>query len=285
MLRPSRALPGYFESLGIPLLRGRYFSPADTKDAPAVAIIDEATVLKFFPDEDPIGRQVAGVEPDLTATIVGVVGSVKRRDLSAAPEMSIYHAATQTAGTAMTFTVKTAADPVAMIPAIRDELAQVDPLLPLTRTVTMEQRLSDSLARRRLSMQLMMFFGLAALLLAATGLYGVLSYVVNQRHRELGIRVALGAQPRQVVELVAKQGLLPVALGIASGLGAAVAAARLLSTGLYEMSPNDPLVYASVTGLLVLTAVTAIAVPARRAATVDPVIALREDWGSVDGRG
>jgi putative ABC transport system permease protein len=276
MLRPSRILPGYFESLGVPLLRGRNFTSADTKDATSVAIIDEATAHTFFSNgEDPIGRQVTG--GGLTATIVGVVGSVKRRDLSAAPEMSFYHAATQKAGAAMTFTVKTASDPLTMIPAIRHELVDLDPLLPLTRTVTMEQRLSDSLARRRLSMQLMVFFGLAALLLAATGLYGVLSYVVNQLRREVGIRVALVAQPRQVIELVAKQGLLPVALGIAAGLGASMAAARLLTAGLYEMSPNDPLVYASVTGILVLTAITAIAVPARRAATVDPVIALREE--------
>jgi putative ABC transport system permease protein len=206
-----------------------------------------------------------------------VVGSVKRRDLATAPEMSVYHAATQRAGTAMTFTLKTATDPLAMIPAIREALAELDPFLPVTRPVTMEQRLSDSLARGRLSMQLMMFFGLAALLLAAIGLYGVLSYVVNQRRRELGIRVALGAQPRQVLELVvAKQGLLPVAIGTAGGLAVAIAVARLLTARLYEISPLDPVVYASVTGLLVLTAIIASAVPARRAATLDPVTALRQ---------
>jgi ABC-type antimicrobial peptide transport system permease subunit len=191
--------------------------------------------------------------------------------------MSIYHAASQKAGTAMIFTIKTMADPITIIPAVRHELAEVDPLVPLARTTTMEQRLSDSLGQRRLSMQLMIFFGLAALLLAATGLYGVLAYMVNQRRREVGIRVALGAKPGNVVELIAKQGLLPVALGIAAGLGAASAAAQLLTTVLFEMSPNDPLVYGSVTGLLILTAIAAIAIPARRAATVDPVIALRED--------
>jgi putative ABC transport system permease protein len=278
MVRPARILPGYFESLGVPLLRGRHFMSADTPDTTPVAIIDEVTALRFFPDgEDPIGRQLGGGEPGLT-TIVGVVGSVKRRNLATAPEMSVYYAATQRAGTAMTFTVKTAADPLAMIPAIRHELAALDPLLPLTRIVTMERRVSDSLARGRLSMQLMMFFGLAALLLAAIGLYGVLSYVVNQRRREMGIRVALGAQPRQVIELVvARQGLLPVAVGIAVGLAAAMAATRLLTARLYEISPIDPVVYASVTALLALTAIAASAVPARRAATVDPVIALREE--------
>ncbi len=197
--------------------------------------------------------------------------------MSVAPEMSVYHAATQRVGAVMTFTVKSATDPLALIPAIQHELAELDPLLPLTRTITMEQRLSDSLARRRLSMQLMLLFGLAALLLAATGLYGVLSYVVDRRRREMGIRVALGARPRQVIELVATQGLLPVALGIAVGLGAAIAATRLLRAGLFEISPSDPVVYASVTALLVLTAIAASAIPARRAATVDPVIALREE--------
>jgi ABC-type antimicrobial peptide transport system permease subunit len=126
-------------------------------------------------------------------------------------------------------------------------------------------------------MQLMSFFGLAALLLAATGLYGVLSYVVNQRRREVVIRVALGARPRQVIELVARQGMLSVAIGLGIGLASAVAVARLLRTGLYEMSPMDPVVYISVTGLLVLIAIAAIAVPARRAASVNPVVALREE--------
>jgi predicted permease len=278
MLRPSRTLPGYFESLRVPLVGGRYFTAGDTAGTTPVAIIDQATAARYFPDgQNPIGQQVTGVEPGLTATIVGVVGSVKRRDLSAAPEMSVYHAAAQRAGTAMTFTVKTTSDPLAMIAAIRRELAEVDPNLAMTRMATMEQRLSDSLARRRLALRLMMFFGLVALLLATTGLYGVLSYVVNQRRRELGIRLALGARPRQAMELVAKQGLLPVAIGIGCGLIAATAAARLLTTTLYRMSPNDPLVYASVVGLLMITAIAAIAVPARRAAKVAPVIALREE--------
>jgi putative ABC transport system permease protein len=278
-LRPARVLPGYFESLGVPLRRGRTFTSADTAASTTVAIIDGPTARRVFPDgEDPIGRQITGPERNLTATIVGVVGSVKRRDLFTAPEMSVYHAATQRAGTAMTFTVKTATDPLAMIAAIRHELAALDPYLPLTRPITMEERVSDSMARSRLSVQLMVFFGLAALWLAATGLYGVLSYVVNQRRREVGIRVALGARPRQVLELVVvKQGLMPVALGMVAGLTVAMAASRLLTARLYEISPLDPVVYASVTGLLVLTSITALAVPARRAATLNPVIALREE--------
>ena len=284
MLRPARVLPGYFESLGVPLRRGRTFTSADTSASTTVAIIDEPTARRFFPGgEDPIGRQITGPGPTPTATIVGVVGSVKRRDLFTAPEMSVYHAATQTcrycgADATMTFTVKTATDPLATTAAIRHELAELDPYLPLTRVITMENRVSDSMARSRLSMQLMVFFGLAALWLAATGLYGVLSCVVNQRRREVGIRVALGARPGQVLELVvAKQGLLPVALGIVAGLAVAMAASRLLTARLYEISPLDPVVYASVTGLLVLTSITALAVPARRAATVNPVTALRQE--------
>jgi predicted permease len=278
MVRPSRILPGYFESLGVPLLRGRSFTDADAAGAIPVAIIDEATVQRFFPDgEDPIGRQVTGVEPGLTATIVGVVGSVKRRDLMAAPEMSVYHAATQRAGTAMTFTVKTSTDPLAIVPPIRRALAELDPFLPLTRPITMDARLSRSLARQRLSMQLMVFFGLAALMLAATGLYGLLSYLVNQRRREVGIRVALGARPRQVIELVvAKQALWPVAIGTGAGLAAAVGVSRLLTARLYEISPIDPVVFGSVTVLLAVTAIAATALPAWRAVTVDPVVALRE---------
>jgi putative ABC transport system permease protein len=279
MLRPSRILPGYFEALGVRVLRGRSFAASDATDTPPVAIIDEAAAERFFPDgEDPIGRQITGVEPGLTSTIVGVVGSVKRRDLALEPEMSVYHSAAQAGGLSMTFTVKTATDPLTLVPAIRHELAQIDPLLPLTRISTMEQRVSDSLARRRLSMQLIVFFGAAALSLAAIGLYGVLAYVVNQRRREVGIRVALGAQPMQVVHLVvARQGLFPVTLGMIAGLLASIAAARLLTAGLFEISPTDPSVYAMVAGLLVLTALAAIAIPARRAATLDPVVALREE--------
>jgi predicted permease len=278
MVRPARVLPGYFEALGVPLRRGRTFTSADARDTAPVAIVDEAAARQFFPGEDPIGKQIADVEPGLTSTIVGVVGSMKRRDLTAAPEMGVYHAASQKVGAALTFTVKTTTEPLALIPAIRHELTALDPLLPLTRPATMEQRLSESLARRRLSVELMVFFGIAALLLAATGLYSVLSFVVAQRRREIGIRVALGARPTQLIELVvAKQGLVPVAIGIAAGLTGAVAAARLLAAGLYEVSPSDPAVYGGVTALLAMTALIAIAVPAQRAARLNPVTALRED--------
>jgi putative ABC transport system permease protein len=277
MVRPSRILPGYLESLGVPLRRGRDFTTLDTAVSTPVALIEDTTADRFFPGgEDPIGRQIVGA--GVTATIVGVVGTVKRRDLSVEPEMGVYYAATQTAGAAMTFTVKTTADPLAAIPAIRVALRELDPLLPLTRILTMEQRLSDSLGRRRLAMQLIVLFGGAALLLAAIGLYGVLAYVVSQRRREVGIRVALGARPRHVMGLVvARQGLVPVALGIVTGLAAAVAGARLLTARLFEVSPTDPAVYVFVTALLIVTAIAAMAVPARRAAAVDPLVALRDD--------
>jgi predicted permease len=279
MLRPSRILPGYFESMGIPLVRGRRFTESDRADTGAVAIIDEATARRFFPDgADPIGQRITGVEPGLTSTIVGIAGSVKRRELASEPEMSVYHAATQRAGASMIFTVKTSTDPLGVVPAIRRELVALDPFLPLTRVVTMEQRVADSLARRRLSVQLLSFFGVTALLLAAAGLYAVLSYVVQQRRREVGIRMALGAHPRHVIALVvARQGLWPVGLGLTGGLLASVAAGRLLASGLYELSPTDPGVYVSVAGLLAVTAMGAMAIPARRAARLDPAAVLKAD--------
>jgi putative ABC transport system permease protein len=268
--------PGYFEAMGIPLRRGRFITGADGKDAPLVAVIDETIAHRYFPKEDPIGHQVSG-PGDKPATIVGVVGAVKHIDLAAPPQIALYHATAQEPGYAMTFTVKTAADPLALLSAVRPEVAAVDPYLPVSRTVTMEQRLSDSLARRRIAVELMIVFAALAALVAAIGIYGVLSYLVDQRRRELAIRIALGAQAGQVVRLVTAQGAWPVAAGILAGLGGAFAATRLMQTLLFEVSPTDPMVFGGVVALLTLVAVTAVAIPARRATRVDPLVALREE--------
>ncbi len=272
-----RVLPGYLEAMGIPLLRGRRFTNADGKGAPPVAIIDEGVVKRYFPNnEDPIGRQIVGAV-QTPCTIVGVVGAVKQVDLASPPQMAVYYPADQFPGLALSMVVKTAGDPLALVPAARREVAAVDPDVPMSRVATMEHRLSDSLARRRLAVELMTVFAAMAGLLAAIGIYGVLSYVVDQRRRELAIRMALGARAGQVVRLVTAQGAWPVLAGIIAGLAGAFAATRLLATLLYEVSPRDPVVFAGVVGVLGVVALLAIAVPARRATTVEPVVALRDE--------
>jgi predicted permease len=272
-----RITPGYFETMGIPLLSGRRFNAADTKSATPAVIIDEAVVKRYFPNhEDPIGKQLTGVT-DGPATIVGVVGGVKQLDLAAPAPMTVYYPSDQLSGLSMSVAMKTAGEPLALLQAARQAVAAVDPDVPVSRAATMEQRLSDSLARRRISVELMAVFAAMAALLAAIGIYGVLSYLVDQRKRELAIRMALGARAGQVVRLVTAQGAWPVATGIIAGLGGALGVTRLLQTLLYEISPRDPVVFGGVVMLLGLVALIAVAAPARRATRVDPVVALRDE--------
>jgi len=272
-----RATPGYFEAMGIPLLRGRYFTAADTKGAPPVALIDQGVVQRYFPNhEDPIGQKVTGgvEEP---ATIIGVVGAVKQLDLATPPQMAVYYPADQVSGFTVSVAIKTSSDPLAILPAARREVAAVDPNVPVARSATMEQRLADSLARRRIAVELMNAFAVLAGLLAAIGIYSVLSYLVDQRRREVAIRMALGARSGQVIRLVTAQGAWPVAAGMLVGLAGAFAATRLLKTLLYDTSPADPLVFAAAVALLIAVALIAMAIPARRATTVDPVVSLRDE--------
>ena len=244
----------------------------------AVAILDEVAVAKFFaPGDNPIGQRIRDVEPGLISTVVGVVGAVKNRDLAEPEEGAVYHAASQKAEAAMTFTVKSASESLSVLSAARHVVARVDPLIPLARISTMEQWLADSLARRRLAMQLIVFFGLAAILLAATGLYGVLSFAVEQRRREMGIRMALGARPGQIVGLIARHGSLPVALGLFVGLTVAAAFAKVLASSLYGVRPHEIAVYAAVACLTASIATAAILIPAGRASSLDPCVTLREE--------
>jgi putative ABC transport system permease protein len=272
-----RTTPGYFEAMGIPLVRGRLFTAADTKGGPLVALIDQGVVQRYFPNhEDPIGQRLTGGEEG-PATIVGVVGPVKQLDLAAAPQMAVYNPADQVTGLTLSVVMKTAGDPLALLAAARREVAAVDPNVPVARSATMEQRLADSLARQRIAVELMNVFAVLAGLLAAIGIYSVLSYLVDQRRREVAIRMALGARSGQVVKLVTTQGAWPVGLGLVVGLAGALAATRLLKTLLFDTSAADPLVFAGAAMLLVAVALIAMAIPARRATTVDPVVALRDE--------
>ena len=269
------ATPGYFEAMRIPLLQGRVFTGQDGFTAPKVAVVDQPFVQQFFAKENPIGQQLSGPRGE-TYTIVGVVGGVKNSSMSETPAAIIYYPAFQAPSAAMAFVVRTAAgNPESVMPSVTALVRELDRNLPVYRASTMEQLLADSLARTRWSTTLLAIFAAMALLLAAIGIYGVISYSVSQRGHEIGIRMALGAQPREAVWLVLRQAAVPILAGIAGGLSASWTAARALSTLLYGVSASDPLIFTGLPLFLAAVALAASYVPARRATRVDPMSALR----------
>ncbi|HEY6391862.1 MAG TPA: ABC transporter permease [Bryobacteraceae bacterium] len=270
-----RASAGYFQAMRIPVLKGRVFAAQDGLDAPKAAVVDEPFVRQIFPNEDPLGKQLSG--PDGGAyTIVGVVGGIKDNDLSARPASTIYYAGLQAPFRAITFVMRTAGgDPLSLLSAVRREVQALDRNLPIYRPATMEERLSDSLARTRFSTTLLSVFAGLALLLASIGIYGVISYTVSQRAREIGIRMALGARPGDAVRLIVRQGAAPVAVGIAAGFVGSLIATRALSTLLFGVSATDPLTFLVLSLFLAVVAFVASYLPARKATKVDPMTALR----------
>jgi putative ABC transport system permease protein len=273
----SAATPGYLEALGIPLIRGRWFTGADVSSSTPVAVIDETVARKFFSNLNPIGMQISCPVEKVNCNIIGVAGATKYRDLSAPPEPNIYYAAAQMPVAMIHLTIKTAGDPLKLAAVMRHEVAQLDPNLPLSQVDTMEHALALSLAQQRFSIQLMSVFAALAAGLAALGIYGVLAYLVDQRRRELGIRIALGATRGNVVALVMRQGSTPVAIGLTAGMAGAFALTGVLKSLLFEVSATDPLIFAAITFGLIAVSLTAMAVPARRAAGVDPLEALRHE--------
>jgi putative ABC transport system permease protein len=213
--------------------------------------------------------------PKETCTVVGLVGATKSRSLLEPALPRIYYSA-RMPFPQVSLVVKTARNPLALVSALRHEVAALDSNLPLSSPMTMDEVLADSLARQRFSIQLMAVFALIAALLAAIGIYGVLAYLVDQRRRELGIRMALGAQASDVVGVVLRQGSIPVGIGLMCGMGGAFAVTRFLKSLLYEISATDPLVFSSILAGLVLVALLAMSIPAHRATRVDPMEALRD---------
>jgi hypothetical protein len=271
----------YFRAMGIPLVRGRAFGPQDDAAAPHVAVVSESLVRTRWPDRDPLGLRIefGNMDGDLTPlTIVGIVGDVRERGLDAPPRPTLYASARQRPRTATTFTVvmHASAQPGWLMARAREIVHALDPDVP-PQFRTIEQVISASMADRTLVMTLLAGFAAAALLLAAIGIYGVISYAVAQRTREIGVRLALGAQRRDVTRLVMHQGLRLALAGIVLGSVVAVGASRVLSTLLYGVTAGDPLTYTSVAALLGLVAAIAAHVPARRAARVDPMVALRSE--------
>jgi len=274
-----RASAGYFQAMRIRVLKGRAISDRDGFNVPKVAVVDEPFVKQFFPNEEPLGKQLskgfngAGSE---AFTIVGVVSGTKANSQNEAPAPTIYYSALQAPAPGLSIVMRTAAgDPLSVLAAARRDVQALDGSLPIFNPSSMEEMLSDSLARTRFSTALLTIFAGLAVLLAAIGIYGVISYIVGQRGHEIGIRMALGARPNDAVLMIVRQGSAPVFAGIGVGLVASFAATRALATLLYGVSATDPLTFAGLPLLLAAVAGAACYIPARKATKVDPMIALR----------
>jgi putative ABC transport system permease protein len=274
--------PGYFSVMGIPLLQGRLFDSRDSEDALPVAVIDETLARRYWPDGDPIGQRIAAGWESRDDTprwrqIVGVVGHTRQYGLDGLSKFQYYFPQEQSPRREMAVVVRAASNPLGLVAAIRRVVADIDPNQPIYAERTMQQILAGSLAARRFSMLLLSIFAAVALLLAAVGIYGVMSYSVTQRTRELGVRMALGASTGDVLRLVVRQGLTLALIGLGLGIGAALALSRVLVSLLFEVTATDPATFAGLSTLLVLIAAVACLVPALRAARVDPVTALRHE--------
>ncbi|MBI3415457.1 MAG: ABC transporter permease [Verrucomicrobia bacterium] len=277
-----KVTPGYFETMGVSPLRGRDFADRDTTNQPNVCIINETIARTFFSGADPIGKRLKMARMDeeqhLWFTIIGVAGDVRSYGLEVKPRPQVYTTVEQDTDNEMTFIVRAGTMPVVSLErAIRTEMKSLDPALPLANFRTMESLMVNAVARPRFSTILLGLFAAMAFALTVVGLYGVVAYAVNQRTREVGIRMALGASGRNVLALVIRQGMLPALIGLAIGLASALALTRVLASQLYEVKATDPLTFLGVVAVLLLVALTACLVPARRAARVDPMAALRSE--------
>jgi predicted permease len=267
--------PGYLRTMGIPLAAGREFTARDDENAPGVAVVNESMAHRYWPGQDAVGKRlmVGGKWQE----VVGVAREIKYRVLDESPSPAMYLPAWQNYSPQMTLVVRTMGEPGAVWPAAERALRQLDSTLPLAQVATLAEHARSSFFLQRAASLLLSAFGLLALTLSAAGLYGVMSFSVNQRMHELGIRVALGAQPARIMRLVLGQGLLLTLGGVALGLAGALALGRVLSSMLLGLNVADPLTFASVTLLLAAVALVACVFPARRATRVDPVITLRHE--------
>ena len=272
--------PGTLETLGVRVLAGRVFDERDAANAPPVAVINDAAARRYFPGEDPLGRRLKLGGPDEENPwfeVIGVVGDTRNRGLDAASEPELFASTEQLPGAGNQFfiLVRTRGDPLGMLGAVREQVRALDPAQPVYAIRTVEQAFSQAAAPRRISTLALTIFALFALGLAGVGIYGVVSYAVTQRTREIGLRIALGAERAAVRRMVVRQALVPVVLGGAAGLAGAIALGRVLSALLFEVSATDPLTITAVAMLLVIIAGLASWLPALRASRLSPVSALR----------
>ncbi len=274
--------PGYFDTMRISLLQGRNFSERDDADTPRVLIVNEAFARKFFPGEDVIGKRIMpgatnGKEGSQMREIVGVVANAKQVPLSTEPDPIYYFPYKQLSWGVGTIVLRTKVPPLEMESAVRAELAKLDPQVPMYRVRAGLELTAAAIARPRFQMVLMGGFAGIALLLTVAGLYGVLSYAVARRYREIGVRIALGARRGEVVGLILRDAMQLVAVGLVLGVVGAASAGRLLESMLYEIRPQNPFLVAGACCVMVVTSLAAAYLPAARAASVDPMLALRRD--------
>jgi putative ABC transport system permease protein len=269
----------YFATLGAPLVKGRFFTERDDDKAPDVAIINETLAKQYFPNVDPIGRRLKNGGPERPNntwnTIVGVVGNINYSGLDAPPEAAVYFPFRQATSNNQFVVVRTAGDPRGLVQAARGVVARLDKDLPVANLRTMDELMTASVAPPRFRTILVSMFAVVGLLLSAIGIYGVMAYAVTERTHELGVRMALGADRRDVLRMVLREAMNLAAAGVVLGLAGAFAAARLIQSLLFGVTPTDAVTFAGIAILLVVTALVASYIPARRATRVDPMVALR----------
>ena len=271
------ATPDYFAVMGIPILRGRVFTDADREGRPTVALVSQSAARAWWPERDPIGQHFQILSPGPEYTVVGVIGDVHSASLDAPVQPTVYVPYRQDAFPSMVFVMKTPATTASLANAVRAAIWRVDKDQPVGAILTMDEQFARSLQRRRFSVTLFSTFGAVAVLLAAVGLYGVLAFIVSQRRREIGVRMALGATGRDVIADVLGQGLRLAGFGMAAGLALSLAVTRVLSALLFRTSPTDVATFAAAATLLAVIAVAASLIPALRASRVDPLVALRDE--------
>ena len=269
------ASPDYFRAMGIGVLRGRTFTDGDREDRPLVAVVNETAARRFWPGRDAVGERFSIDEPEIT--VVGVVADVRSASLDAPAQPMVYVPYRQDPWPFMTLALRTPVDPATLAPAVRDAIWRVDKEQPVGAVLTMDQQMANSLSQRRFSTTLLTAFGAIAAALAAVGLYGVLAFIVSQRRREIGVRIALGATRRDVIGEILGEGLRLTAIGTAIGVALSLAATRLMSTVLFGIGATDVATFAGAAALLALVATAASLVPALRASRVDPLVALRDE--------
>jgi putative ABC transport system permease protein len=270
--------PGYFKAMGIPLRRGRLIADSDREGAPLAVVIDEALAREYWNNQDPIGRHLRDGDGSPWATVVGIVGHVQHNALdNKLRKATFYWSYLQKPAQSLQFVVHTAGDPMSLVNGIQQEVSSLDKDVPIFDVKTMDQRVAASLANRRFAAWLLAVFSFIAMLLAAVGLYGVMAQSVLQRSREIGVRMALGAQSADVLRMILRQGAILIAGGLIAGTVAALGLTSLMKSLLFAVKPTDPLTFAAVATLLLIVALAATYLPARRATRLDPVTTLRDE--------